>query len=77
LEPSENSSSYTIIKNTKPTVSIGVTGTYVYDITAIKGNDGQSNDEYSYGYTYGEDRLIITTAATKCNVGDIRYYLSN
>ena len=76
LEPSENSVSYTIIKNTKPTVSIGVTGTYVYDITATKGDNGQSNDKYSYGYTYGEDRLIITTTSTEYNIGDIRYLLS-
>ena len=77
LETSEESVSCKITKNTKPTVSIDVTGAYIYDITATKGDNGQSNNSYSYGYTYGEDRLIITTTSTKYTIGDIRYYLSN
>ena len=77
LEPSANYASYTIKRNTKPTVSIYVEGTYIYEITADKIEGGQSNNSYSYGYTYGEDRLIITTTSTKYNVGDIRYHLSS
>ena len=76
LETSADCASYTITKNTKPTVSIGVKGDYIYTITASPSN-GYSNNTYRYGYTYGGDNLITTSSSTSCNVGDIRHYLSN
>ena len=75
LELSSSYASYAIKRNSKPTVSISVSGTYVYDIT-VKHSSGQSNNTYSYGYTYDKDSLITTSSSDSCNVGDIRYHLS-
>ena len=73
-------SSKEIHKNSKPTVSVSVSGdgTFNQTLIASKGNNGHTSNSYNFGYSYNrvDYALSQNQADTKYTIGDIRAFLS-
>lgn len=72
--------SKSIYKNSKPTVGISAsTTTFNQTLTASKGNNGYTNNTYSFGYTYNGTDYVFSQkqSTTSYTPGDIRTHLSD
>ena len=82
LEYSSSYVSKTITVNTKPTVTLSISGTQANNekATFTKGNNGQSSDNtYTFGFTYNNQDYILSSNQTGPTyyIGDMRKQLSD
>ena len=82
LEYSSSYASQKITVNTKPTVSLSISGTKANNETATftKGSNGQSTgNTYTFGFTYNNKDYTLASAqtATSYSIGDMRKRLSD
>lgn len=81
-DDAEGKEPITITVNSKPTVSLNISGTIAENETATftKGNNGQSNNNtYTFGFVYNnvEYTLVSSWSSTTYSIGDMRKQLSD